>query len=322
MGEMIKQLLKEEREALNAFFDKVDPIAFEEIISLIEAAKGKLVLTGVGKSGLVAKKIAVTLTSTGVQSAFLSPQNALHGDIGMVQSGDLFLVLSKSGESDELLSLLPFVRNRGAKSIAIVSNLQSRLKRACDYYLHLPMDKELCPFNLAPTISSTIQLIFGDILTVALMKKRSFSLEQYAVNHPAGQIGRRSSLRVSDLMVREKLPLCKPSQTLASILEELSEKRCGCVLVINDEARLQGIFTDGDLRRELQKRGAEALQLPVSLLMSLKPKVIGQERLAYEALKLMEEDQQRPVMMLPVLDGEERVLGLIKMHDLIQSGLS
>lgn len=184
------------------------------------------------------------------------------------------------------------------------------------------MDKELCPFNLAPTISSTIQLIFGDILTVALMKKRSFSLEQYAINHPAGQIGRRSSLKVSDLMVRDKLPLCKPSQTLSSILGELSEKRCGCVLVIDEESRLEGIFTDGDLRRELQKKGAEALQSPISALMSLRPKVIGKDSLAYEALQLMEEDQQRPVMVLPVLDGEARVLGLIKMHDLIQSGLN
>ncbi len=319
---MIEELLREERNALNYFFDRVDSKAFDEIIRLVGECSGKLVLTGIGKSGLVAKKIAVTLTSTGVESTFLSPTNALHGDIGMVKGHDLFLVLSKSGESDELLSLLPFVRNRGAKTIAIISNPDCRLKRAADYFLHLPMEKELCPFNLAPTISSTIQLIFGDILIVALMKKRSFSLEQYAINHPAGQIGKRSSIKVDDLMIKYKLPLCSPLKPLSSILEELSEKKCGCVLVVDEQNRLQGIFTDGDLRRQLQKRGAEALDLPMSLLMSECSKVIGKDRLAYDALKLMEEDQQKPVTVLPVLDEEKRVIGLIKMHDLVQSGLA
>jgi arabinose-5-phosphate isomerase len=319
---MIEQLLKEEQNALNYFFDKIDSKAFDEVIEIVSNCKGKLVFTGVGKSGLVAKKIATTLTSTGVQTGFLSPINALHGDIGMIQSQDLFLVLSKSGESEELLNLLPFVRNRGAKTIAVISHLESRLKKGADYFLHLPLEKELCPFNLAPTISSTIQLIFGDILIVALMKKRRFSLEEYALNHPAGQIGKRSSVKVSDLMLKQNLPFCSSSQTLASILEEFSEKRCGCVLVVDEKLKLEGIFTDGDLRRQLQKRGGASLELPLSVLMSQCSKVIAPDRLAYEALQMMEEDQKSPVTVLPVLDHKKEVVGLIKMHDLIQSGIA
>ncbi len=319
---MIEELLKEERNTLNYFFDKVDPQAFEEIVTLVGQCSGKLVLTGIGKSGLVAKKIAVTLTSIGVHTTFLTATNALHGAIGMVRGDDLLLVLSPSGESDELLNLLPFVRNRGAKTIAVVSNLSSRLKLSADFFLYLPLEKELCPFNLFPTISSTIQLIFADLLTVALMKRRGFSLEQYAVNHPAGQIGKPSSLKIDDLIFKLRLPLCTPLATLASSLEELSEKRWRGLLVVDEEKKLQGIFTDGDLRCQLEKKGADALKTPMSQLMSECSKVITKERLAYGALKLMEEDQSRPVTVLPVLEGERRVLSLIKRHDLVQSGLA
>jgi len=319
---MLTELLKKARTHLDAFFEQIDETALKQIFDIFLACKGVLFFTGVGKSGLVAQKIAATMTSTGTKALAISPTDALHGDIGIVSKEDVFVILSKSGETEELLQILPFVRNKGAKLVAVVSQGGSRLAKGCDVQIVLPFEKELCPFDLAPTTSTTTQLIFGDILAIALMRAKEFSLNEYASNHPGGQIGRRSTIKVDDLMIRgEELPIASPDNRLEEVLSDFSGKRCGCLVVVDESKKLKGIFTDGDLRRSLQKHGGAVLQQPISSLMTEQPRSVNCHDLAWDALKLMEVDQKRPITVLPVIDQEERVVGLIKMHDLIQSGV-
>lgn len=319
---MLDELIKKERTSLNDFFDTFDTKQMESLLETILENRGVIFLTGVGKSGLIAKKIAQTLTSTGTRALYISPLDALHGDIGIVTEKDVFFLFSKSGESDELLNLLPALRNRQAKTVAIVSNLSSRLAKGSDLTIYLPCKNELCPFDMAPTISTTIQMIFGDLLAVALMNKKQFSLQQFAENHPAGRIGKRIHLKVKDLMVQgAELPLCSPEDKLVTVLVELSDKKSGCVLIVNVEDDLQGIFTDGDLRRSLQNHGAEVLEKSMSDLMTANPKWIDHEKLAVDALKIMEIDQKKAITVLPVLENGKKLVGLIRLHDILQSGL-
>jgi arabinose-5-phosphate isomerase len=319
---MLSELLKKGRESLNDFFDQFEIQEMESLINMIlENDHGMVFFTGVGKSGLIAKKIAQTMTSTGTKSLYISPLDALHGDIGIVKSQDIFFLLSKSGESDELLNLLPILRSKNVKTIAIVSNVKSRLAKACDIKIHLPCKHELCPFDMAPTISTTIQMIFGDILAIGLMKQRNFSQDQFAENHPAGRIGKRINLKVKDLMVQgASLPLCRAEDKMADVLVELSNKCSGCILVVNDDHHLEGIFTDGDLRRSLQNFGPEVLQKPMHELMTVSPKFIAHDTLALHAMQIMENDQKKAITVLPVLDAK-KVIGLIRLHDILQSGI-
>lgn len=319
---MLQELLEKERLSLDYFFDHIDLSAAEKIFDLMNGCQGTILFTGVGKSSIVAKKIAVTMTSTGSKALYLSPTNALHGDIGIVNKQDIFVMLSKSGESDELLNLLPYLKQKGVTTIAFVSNASSRLSKACDHTLHLPLAKELCPFDLAPTTSTVIQMIIGDLLAIALMQSKNFTMDQFALNHPAGRIGKRISLKVEELMLKgQQLPISKPHTKLIDSLVELSNKRCGCLLVVDDQNTLQGIFTDGDLRRALQKNGYEALNSSINNLMTSSPRWIAPQALAWQALQLMEAIPQKEITVLPVLDDNKRVLGLIKMHDILQSGI-
>lgn len=319
---MLKELFDLKRQYINHFFEAMDLEEAEKFLQALRDCQGTMVFTGVGKSGLVAKKIAVTMTSTGSRALYLSPTNALHGDLGILCEKDVFVLLSKSGESDELLNLVPFLRNKGVKLLAIVSNGKSRLAKACDFSVTLPLEKELCPYNLAPTTSTSIQLIFGDIMAIALMRHQKFSLDQYAMNHPAGSIGKRMIVKVKDLMLRDALvPLCRPADKLVDTLVELSNKRCGCVLIVNDEMIMQGIFTDGDLRRSLQNMGPHVLEKTMGELMTRAPRFIEPERLAWDAMQLMEADQRNAITCLPVIDDKRKVMGLIKLHDIVQSGL-
>ncbi len=319
---MLKELIAQEKESLDYFFQHLDLQKFEVLLDKAENCTGKILLTGVGKSGLIAKKISLTMTSIGTRSFYLSPTNALHGDIGFVNEGDIFMLLSKSGESEELLNLVPYIRNKRAYPVAIVSNPQSRLAKACEFFLELPLYKELCPMNLVPTTSAILQGLFGDLLSVELMHRKKFTLESYALNHPAGRIGKRLTLKVEDLMLQGgDTPLCHPDDKLIDRLSELSNKRCGCLLVVDEAKRLQGIFTDGDLRRVLQKIGAKALDSSIKELMTKTPRSIAPGRLAWEAIQMMEEDQKSPVTVLPVLNEDSRVAGIIRMHDLLQAGV-
>lgn len=319
---MLKDLLVKQKQHLDFFFEKIESSACEALVEEILACEGVLFLTGVGKSGFIAQKIAATMLSTGTKAFFLPPIDALHGDLGMVSKKDWVLILSKSGETEELLQLLPFIRNKGAKIAVITSNFQSRLAKGADRTLLLPCENELCPFDLAPTTSTVIQLLFGDLLAVALMERRGFSLDAFAENHPGGRIGRRSSMRVKDLMLaHENTPLCHSENRLEEALIDFTNKRCGCLIVVDQKGALKGIFTDGDLRRALQAKGEKVLQEQVGTLMTPSPKAIDAEALAWDALKLMESDPKHPVMVLPVLSEQNEVIGIIKMHDLIQAGL-
>lgn len=319
---MLKTLFDDQRGYLNHFFDSIDHIQVQKIFDRLLSCKGIIVLSGVGKSGHIAEKISTTLLSTGTRSFFLNPANALHGDIGFVSPQDILLVLSKSGNSQELVDLLPHVQRKGAATIAIVSAPHSKLAKLCELSVVLPVQREICPYDLAPTTSSAAQLIFGDCLAVGLMKAKQFSVHDFAENHPSGSLGRKITFKVADLMLRgADVPLCKPSDRLFDVLHELSVKRCGCLLVADDEGRLQGIFTDGDLRRAIHSRGPEGLSLPVSELMTLKPKSISSDQLALEAVKKMEEDPSCLITVLPVLD-QGRVIGLIRMHDILQKEFS
>ncbi|MDR3624821.1 MAG: KpsF/GutQ family sugar-phosphate isomerase [Chlamydiales bacterium] len=318
---MFDKLFRSQQKYINYFFDHLDIELSEELLQKLLSCTGIVFFTGVGKSGIIAQKIAVTLVSTGTKAIYLSPTDTLHGDLGIITKNDIFVCFSKSGESEELLQLLPFIRNKGSFLVAIVSNLKSRLARACDMAIHLPLERELCPFDLAPTTSTAIQLIFGDVLTVGLMRARNFSLSEYAINHPAGRIGRRTTLLVKDIMLTgEKLPLCRRSDKLVDSLVELSDKRCGCLLVIDDKMHLEGIFTDGDLRRALQTFGASVLEKGMENLMVKSPRFTIPEKLAWEAMQFMENDIVKPITVLPVIK-EDKLVGLVKMHDLIQSGL-
>ncbi len=319
---MLKELLQKQQQYLDFFFQRIELVKAEELLKRMLACTGTIILSGVGKSGLVAEKIAVTLTSTGTKALYLSPTNALHGDIGIVHPNDLFIMLSKSGESEELLQLVPYLRNRKVHIASIVCNPHSRLSKASDSNVVLPLEKELCPFDLVPTTSTAIQSIFGDLLAVALMQEKRFGLEEYANNHPAGRIGKRITLKVSDLMLKDRdVPLCSRNDRIMDILVELSDKKCGCILVVDEMKKLLGIFTDGDLRRSLQSHGPAALDATVDSVMSCSPKWITPHELAWKAVEVMEADQKRPVAVLPVVNEEKKVLGLIKMHDIVQSGL-
>ncbi len=319
---MLKELFEMNRSSLDYFFEHIDLVAMEELLQLLLKCEGTIFLTGIGKSAIVAKKIAGTMVSTGTKALYISTTDALHGDLGMVGDKDLFLFLSKSGESDELLSLVPFIRNKGATPVAIVSNANSRLGHACRLTIYLPLVKELCPFDLAPTTSATIQMIFGDVLAVAMMRTKKFSLNDYALNHPAGRIGKRISLKVSDLMIKgPRIPRCYSHDKLGDVLGELSSKACGCVIVVDDSEVLSGIFTDGDLRRALQQHGADVLSKPIGDLMTSTPRTVESHLLAWDAMKAMEAFQNQAISAMPVIDDQKRLLGLIKMHDIIQCGL-
>ncbi|MCB1114281.1 MAG: KpsF/GutQ family sugar-phosphate isomerase [Chlamydiia bacterium] len=317
-----KSLVATTKELLGEFLDLFDDKKVDELAQKLAEKPGLVFFTGVGKSGLVAQKIAVSMTSTGTRALFLPPVDSLHGDIGLVHPGDFVFLLSKGGESEELLSMIPFLRNRGAHTIAIVCDENSRLAKASDEAIKLPFSKELCPFGMAPTISTTSQLLFGDILTVAVMREKKITADDFTANHPAGKLGKRALMTVKDLMLKgDKIPLAKPDQKLLDVLVELSNKQAGSVLVKDPNHTLLGIFTDGDLRRALQTHGEKVLSQPISALMTITPKSITPDLLLTDALKLMEGYQKQPIQVLPVITPEGKIEGLLKLHDIIQAGI-
>lgn len=318
----VNELILKSKKLINDFLDRLDPKPLNEIVEFIHDHKGLIFLSGVGKSGMIAQKIAVTLTSTGTRAFFISPLDSMHGDFGQISKDDVVFLISKSGESDEVIAMMPFLRNKGAIIVAVVSDKNSRLARGADKIIYLPFEEELCPYNLAPTMSTTGQLLFGDILAIALMEKKAFSKDQFALNHPAGRLGKRLTMKVKDIMLKDRhVPLCFGDQKLIDILIDYSNKKAGCMLVTDKNQELLGIFTDGDLRRALQKHGSQVLHLKMEELMIKNPKKIDGETMAYDAMRFMEGDQKSPIMVLPVVEQGNRVIGLIKLHDIIQSGV-
>lgn len=319
---MIRALFKEQQGYLNYFFENVDLDKTQKIFEAFFYCKGSLIFTGIGKSGIIAQKLAMTFLSTGTKSFYIPPIDALHGDLGIVDDKDIFVFLSKSGQTEELISLIPHVRNKGASIISLVSNDKSFLYSNSDLSIHLPIPREICPFDLAPTTSTAVQLIYGDVLAVMMMRKKNFSLKEFVKNHPAGAIGKRISLHVKDLMIKDDgIPFARKNDLLIDVLYELSEKKCGCLLIVDDKKELLGIFTDGDLRRSIQKRGAEALSVTLSKLMTPGPTWTNKDQLVIDAMKQMEENPKKLITVLPVLE-KKKVIGILRMHDILQAGLS
>ncbi len=314
----VHKLFERQKAHLQYFFEKLDCIQAEKMLSLLFSCKGKIVFSGVGKSGLIAKKIAATFLSTGVKAFFLSPLDALHGDLGLVEKGDMVVFLSKSGKTEELLELSYHIRSKRALLASWVCEKDTELEKRSDHTVLLPCSGELCFYNMVPTTSTSLQLIFGDVMAISLMEKRQFQLDHYSWNHPGGILGKRVSKKVKDLMIEP--PLAFMEDRLEDCLREFSEKKCGCLVIVDKKKSLQGIFTDGDLRRALQKDGPSFFYKTCKELMNPVPLSTDPEELAFFALKKME-NPIKPIMVLPVIK-DSQVVGILRMHDVLQEGLA
>jgi len=313
-----RQVLITESEALSVLAQHLDQ-HFISAHQLILNCSGRVVVSGIGKSGHVGHKIASTLASTGTPAFFLHPAEACHGDLGMIQPEDILIALSYSGESNELLQILPLLKRRGSPVISITGDPNSSLARLADVHLNVHIDREACPHNLAPTTSSTATLALGDALAVSLLVSRGFSAEDFARTHPGGSLGRRLLTKVSDIMHSNgDTPCVVESASLIEALQEMSRVGLGMTAVTDASGVLTGIFTDGDLRRTLEKEKGEVSSLRIKDVMTLKPITIGPERAAVDAAELM---QSKRISALAVVDEAQRVVGAFNMHDLMRAGL-
>ena len=306
-----------EAEALATTARRIDH-QFARACEIILQCRGRVVVTGMGKSGHVGGKIAATLASTGTPAFFVHPGEASHGDLGMIQPGDVVLALSNSGETEEILTILPIIKRMDVKLIALTGNLNSTLARQADAVIDAAVDKEACPHNLAPTASTTVTLALGDALAVALLKSRGFTREDFARSHPAGALGRRLLLYVADIMhTGQEIPLVRDDASLREALLEMTGKGLGMVGVTDRDERLVGILTDGDLRR-LLNREVNVYSARVCEVMIRHPKVTRSDVLAAETVKLME---ALKINGLFVVDADNRVVGALNMHDLLRAGV-
>jgi arabinose-5-phosphate isomerase len=288
-----------------------------DAVDLILTGSGRLVVCGMGKSGLVGKKISATLSSTGTPSFFLHPAEALHGDLGMVTDQDVVLLLSNSGETEEIVRLIPFLRRVGARLIAMVGNTDSTLAKMSDVVLDSSVRIEACPMNLAPTSSTVVSMALGDAIAVALIEARGFKEKDFARLHPSGSLGRRF-LTVADLMHSEdEIPLVHPDMGLRQAVVEMSRGGFGALVIVDDSNNLQGVFTDGDLRRYFEKNAQIDLDVEISEVMTRNPRNTSPERLAMEALKTMED---KSITSLPVVQNT-RVVGFLHLHDILRARL-
>lgn len=289
---------------------------FEKAVRAILATHGKVIVTGMGKSGLVGRKIAATLASTGTPSFFLHPGEAYHGDLGMIEAGDIVLALSNSGQTDEVLRLIPYLQECGNTVIAMTGNAGSTLAKNSTYHLDVSVKSEACPLSLAPTCSTTAQLAMGDALAVALMNERGFRAEDFARFHPGGSLGRRLLTRVGDVMRSEHLPTASPSSRLGEVIITISDARMG-VAVILDEGKIAGIVTDGDVRRAMLKYGARFFDITADEIMTRTPKTVSVADRLTDAEQLMQDNK---IHSLIVVDRDGKLAGIVELYDLIRSG--
>ena len=309
-----------EAEAILELVPRVDA-NFAAAVSLILECPGRTVITGMGKSGIIGRKMAATFASTGTPSFYLHPAEGIHGDLGMVTADDVVIALSNSGETGEILNILPSLRRIGAKIIAMVGNANSTLAKNSDVVLDVGVEKEACPLGLAPTSSTTAALAYGDAIALALLQKRNFTASQFAVFHPGGSLGRKLLLTVGNIMHKgEENPLVSAETTVQEALFVITDKGLGAVSVVDEEGKMLGVLTDGDIRRGLSK-GVDFLQRSVADLMTKAPKYITADKLAAQALHLMESNQPKPITVLPVLDENKVVIGLLHMTDLVRQGV-
>lgn len=314
-------LFKSQQKYLNYFFQNLDLSQTLAFTQTLLNSKGTVFFTGIGKSGFVAQKISQTLVSLGIRSGFLSPVDALHGDIGILTGKDILVLFSKSGNTEELLRLVPCARAKGVYLISVTSLEGNALMGVCDLNVFLPLERELCPFDLAPVTSTAIQMVFGDTVAIALMGARNLSRNEYAANHPAGRIGKSLIFKVKDVMKKqEELPICREGDLIMDQLVELTSKGCGCLLVIDDEFHLIGTFTDGDLRRTLKASGEGIFKLTVGEMCNRNPRTIGPDFMAVEAMQKMESPPS-PVQFLPVINQQNILIGIVTLHGLVSAGL-
>ena len=325
----LTRCLQEEANAIASAAERLSAAEVEAALALLERCadqRAKLVITGVGKSGIVARKIAATFSSIGLMALFLNPVDALHGDLGVVAPEDVCLLLSNSGETGELLEVLPHLKRRGTARIAIVGRAESSLARGSDVVLEAGVDREACPLNLAPTASTAVAMAIGDALAAVWMERRGISPADFALNHPAGSLGKQLTLTAADLMVpAAKLHPLRPHTPLPDVIGGLTRDGIGSGWVENPDSpgRLLGILTDGDLRRALQDHGAETWsQLTAKDLMTADPITVNADVLVVKALEQMEHNRRKPISVLPVVNQEHQLMGLLRLHDLVQAGLA
>jgi arabinose-5-phosphate isomerase len=312
-----KEVLDIEAKALIDAKARIDE-AFERAVEIIYATKGKCIVTGVGKSGLVGAKIAATLASTGTPSFFIHPTEALHGDLGMIGPEDSVLAISYSGESEELIKILPHIKRFDIPLVAMTGEASSTLAAYGDVFLSIAVEKEACPLGAAPTASTTLTLALGDALAVALMKKRGFRAEDFASFHPGGSLGKRLFVKIEDLMRTADLPVIDTETPLKEAVVVMSEGRLGNVLILDEERRLTGVLSDGDVRRALMQEDF-SLETPAVRYANLSPKTCDNPgMLAAEALEFIETHK---IQMLPIVDDGGRVKGVLHLHDLVEAGI-
>lgn len=319
------KILKRAREVLNieargilALADRLNE-GFVRSIDLLSRCKGKVIVTGLGKSGLICRKIAATLSSTGTPSLFLHAGDGIHGDLGMIMKDDIVLAVSNSGETDEILKLLPIIKRYGLKLIVITGNPQSTLSRTADVVLNAAVKEEACPLGLAPTASTTAALAIGDALAIILLEKRGFKEEDFAILHPGGTLGRKLLLKVEDLMHRgAALPLVFETTPMKDALLEITSKRLGVTGVADSQGNLSGVITDGDLRRSLENKG-DLFRFQAGDLMNRNPKTIRAEALAAHAVAIMEQYSITSLFILE--EGGRRPIGIVHLHDLLKAGV-
>ena len=315
----IRKVLKEQSKSINQMNRFVGG-NFVQAVDLLYKCKGKVIVTGIGKSGLVSQKIAATLSSTGTPAIYLHPSEGLHGYLGVVHKSDVVLAIGKSGESEELLGILPSIRKIGAKIISITGNKKSTLAKKSQIVLHVPIEREVCPLNLAPTTSSTLNMVIGDAIAVTLMKKREFSPEKFALYHPGGQLGQRILFKVKDIMRGGKNnPVVRKTATMDQLLIEISKKWAGAASVVNKKGKLVGLVTDFDIRKSFAK-GDKISNLSIIDIMNSTPTYVYSDETALKALSIME-SRRKPLTVLPVVDRKKRSVGMIHAHDLLTRGL-
>ena len=311
-----KKVLEIESKALAKQIDHIDQ-AFVDACELCLECSGKLIVMGLGKSGHIADKIAATLSSTGTPSYFIHPSEAIHGDLGMIDEKDIVLIFSYSGETEEIISLLPYLRKKEIKIISFTGNDESKLSLESDIHINVPVEEEACPMNLAPTASTTAALAVGDAFAVALLERKGFTKEDFAKSHPGGSLGKQLLLSISDIMhTGEEIPLVCSDDSLSTGLIEMSQKALGMTAVVDEENQLAGIFTDGDLRRTLES-SIDIKATKMSDVMTLNPFVISADTLAYNAVSLFQEKKITSI----IVTKENKVIGALNIHDLFRAGL-
>lgn len=313
-----KRVIDLEAAAVGGLVSVLDE-GFDRVVDMLLAASGRVVTTGMGKAGLIARKVAATLASTGTPSLFVHPGEAIHGDLGMISPGDVVATFSHSGQSDEVLRLIPYFKHRRIPYIAITSNKQSELAKHADAALVIDVRKEACPLNLAPTSSTTAMLALGDAIALVLLEARGFGPEDYAMFHPGGSLGRRLLTRVGDLMhAGGDNPVVGEGDSIQDAILRMTSTKLAATSVVDADGRLAGFFSDGDLRRHLLKGGTD-LSVPMSAVMTRNPKSITADAMAVKALEILREHK---IIELPVVDAGHRPIGMIHLHDITRAGIA